>query len=80
MPPERWQPEAAEPEFSYEPVGLVDLPPGHRGYGSDERIELTVSIDDYNANVDAEQRRSGKLDTVEPIGARIRWGEWEQAE
>ena len=75
----RWQADAAEPEFSYEPVGLIDLPPGHRGYGSDERIELTGSVDDYNADVDEQQLRHGKLDTVEPIGTRIRWGAWEQA-
>ena len=70
---------APEPNYSYEPVGLIDLPPGHRGYGSDERIELTVSVDDYNTDVDAKQREHGKLDTVDPIGSRIQWGAWEQA-
>ena len=75
----RWQADAAAPVFSYEPVGLIDLPPGHRGYGSDERIELTGSVDDYNADVDEQQLQHGKLDTVEPIGTRIRWGAWEQA-
>jgi len=75
----RWAEDAAEPEFTYEPVGELDLPPGHRGYGSDERIEMTVSIDDYNADVDAKQHEHGKLDTVEPIGTRIQWGAWEQA-
>jgi fumarate reductase flavoprotein subunit len=75
----RWPVDAPEPNYSYEPVGLIDLPPGHRGYGSDERIELTVSVDDYNADVDEKQREHGKLDTIEPIGTRIQWGAWEQA-
>jgi len=75
----RWQADAAEPEFSYEPVGLIDLPPGHRGYGSDERIELTTPIDDYNADVDGQQEQHGKLGTMEPIGSRIKWRAWEQS-
>ena len=75
----RWPVDAPEPNYSYEPVGLIDLPPGHRGYGSDERIELTVSVDEYNADVDEKQRGHGKLDTIEPIGTRIQWGAWEQA-
>jgi fumarate reductase flavoprotein subunit len=75
----RWPVDAPEPNYSYEPVGLIDLPPGHRGYGSDERIELTVSVEEYNADVDEKQREHGKLDTVDPIGTRIQWGAWEQA-
>ena len=75
----RWPADAPAPNYSYEPVGLIDLPPGHRGYGSDERIELDVSIDEYNADVDEKQREHGKLDTIEPIGTRIQWGAWEQA-
>ncbi len=45
----------------------------------DERIELNVSVDEYNADVDEKQREHGKLDTIEPIGTRIQWGAWEQA-
>jgi fumarate reductase flavoprotein subunit len=72
----RWPQGADEPEFSYEPVGLLDLPPGHRGYGSDERIEMSQSIDDYNKVVDEQQIEHGKLATKESIGSRIRWGDW----
>jgi fumarate reductase flavoprotein subunit len=72
----RWPQGADEPVFSYEPVGLLDLPPGHRGYGSDERIEMSQSIDDYNKVVDAQQIEHGKLATKESIGSRIRWGDW----
>jgi len=72
----RWPQGAGEPVFSYEPVGLLDLPPGHRGYGSDERIEMSQTIDDYNKAVDEQQIEHGKLATKESIGSRIRWGDW----
>ncbi len=74
----RWPQGAAEPVFSYEPVGLIDLPPGHRGYGSDERHAMTVSVDDYNADVERAQRDEGSLATDEPMGSRMAWGEWQR--
>ncbi len=39
------------PRLDYEPVGRLEVPPGYRGYGADERIEMTDSVDDYNARV-----------------------------
>ena len=72
----RWSEGAAEPTFSYEPVGLIDLPPGHRGYGSDERIEMQQSTEDYNEGLQERQADHGRLPTTEPVGSRIRWGEW----
>ncbi len=72
----RWPVDAEEPEFSYEPVGLIDLPPGHRGYGSDERIAFDRSVGDYNAGVAQAQAANGRLDTREPVGSRVRWREW----
>ena len=72
----RWPEGSHEPEFSYEPVGLIDLPPGHRGYGSDERIGMQRAIDEYNASVDREQEQRGRLPTDEPLGSRIRWQDW----
>jgi fumarate reductase flavoprotein subunit len=75
----RWDRDAADPVFTYEPVGLIDLPPGHRGYGSDERIEMTQSIDDHNNDVEEQQVSHGKLTTGEPMGSRIKWGAWEQS-
>jgi len=72
----RWPDDADKPVFSYEPVGLLDLPPGHRGYGSDERIEMDQSIEDYNATIDGQQAEHGRLETEESAGSRIRWGEW----
>lgn len=72
----RWADEAAEPEFSYEPVGEIDLPPGHRGYGSDERIEMRKSLDEYNDGVYERQAEHGRLATTEAPGTRLRRGEW----
>ncbi|MBT8092304.1 MAG: fumarate reductase flavoprotein subunit [Gammaproteobacteria bacterium] len=73
----RWAADKGEPTFSYEPTGLIDMPPGHRGYGSDERIEMQQSIDDHNASVLAEQKRHGRLDTAEEMGTRLRRGAWQ---
>ncbi len=75
----RWPSGASKPVLSYEPVGPIDLPPGHRGYGRDERIEMRQSIEDYNASVDDEQTRHGRLPPAEPTGSRLRWKEWEKA-
>ncbi len=72
----RWQSGAAEPEFSYEPVGLIDLPPGHRGYGTADQIEMTQSIEAHNAGVAEAQMRHGRLETEQAPGSRLRWGEW----
>ena len=59
----RWPESSNEPEISYEPVGKLDVVPGHRGYGADERIEMEISIDDYNAKVEGGQTGQGKLPT-----------------
>ena len=56
---------------------ILDLPPGHRGYGADERIEMTESIDDYNAGVIAAQAKEGRLDTYEEMGSQLRRGAWQ---
>jgi fumarate reductase flavoprotein subunit len=74
----RWDADADEPRFSYEPVGLIDLPPGHRGYGADDRQEMTLSIDAYNDTVAASQTAEGRLPTTEDLGSRMHWGQWKQ--
>jgi fumarate reductase flavoprotein subunit len=73
----RWAADDAEPTFSYEPTGLIDLPPGYRGYGADERIEMTDSLETYNAGVVEEQTRHGRLPTTEDMGSRLRRGAWQ---
>jgi len=72
----RWPEGASEPQFSYEPVGLIDLPPGHRGYGRADQIEMRMSVDQYNADVIDAQDKQGRLPTTEEPGSRLRWGEW----
>jgi fumarate reductase flavoprotein subunit len=67
----RWQPDASSPTLSYEPVGLIDLPPGHRGYGSDERIAMEQSIEQYNSTVNEAQAREGRLASVDAMGSRL---------
>ena len=74
-----WRPGASEPELSYEPVGLLDLPPGHRGYGASAQVEMGVSLDDYNASVADAQAAAGRLPTLEPFGTRLRPGAWRGA-
>jgi fumarate reductase flavoprotein subunit len=59
----RWPESASAPELSYEPVGRLDVEPGHRGYGADERIEMDISISDYNNKVENGQVAQGKLPT-----------------
>lgn len=72
----RWPQDSPSPQFAYEPVGVIDLPPGHRGYGSDERVAMTQSIEQYNREVSRLQVQNGRLETAEPPGSRMRAGEW----
>jgi fumarate reductase flavoprotein subunit len=74
-----WRPGAELPELSYEPVGLLDLPPGHRGYGATSQVEMEMSIEQYNAMVADAQAAAGRLATIEPFGARLRPGSWRGA-
>jgi len=74
----RWAVDADEPAFTYEPVGEIDLPPGHRGYGSDERIEMRESLQQYNDGVYERQAEHGRLATAEAPGSRLRRGEWKE--
>jgi fumarate reductase flavoprotein subunit len=74
----RWAEDAAEPEFTYEPVGELDLPPGHRGYGSDERIEMRGTLTEYNDRVYERQAEFGRLATAEQPGNRLRRGAWRE--
>jgi fumarate reductase flavoprotein subunit len=74
----RWPVDSPEPELSYEPVGLIDVPPGHRGYGSDERIEMKETIDDYNGQVEVNQTAQGRMDSKDPVGSRMVWRAWEK--
>jgi fumarate reductase flavoprotein subunit len=72
----RWDESRDEPQLSYEPVGLIDLPPGDRGYGLAERTAMKLHIDQYNQGVPANQASQGRPETAQPLGSRMRWGEW----
>ena len=76
----RWPDGAKDPLLDYEPVGLLDLPPGDRGYGHTERVAMRTSLEDYNAGVADEQRRAGWLETAEQRGSRMQWGRWRDVE
>jgi fumarate reductase flavoprotein subunit len=72
----RWPEGADEPVLSYEPVGILDLPPGERGYGGATFIKMKESIEDYNSKVYALQKEAGRLDTAESIGNKLKPGLW----
>ncbi len=76
----RWGHSEDEPMFSYEPVGLLDLPPGDRGYGKASHVDMELSIEQYNDSVLTRQQEQGRLATQEPMGASLREGAWHDAE
>ncbi len=76
----RWPEGAADPSYATEPVGLIDLPPGDRGYGRATTREMSQSIDAHNAAVPEGFARAGALATAEPIGARMAWGAWREVD
>jgi len=76
----RWSRDEREPRFEYEPVGLLDLPPGDRGYGQAQRVEMKETLEEYNAGVPEGQRSHGMLPTRQPLGSALRPGAWRDAE
>jgi fumarate reductase flavoprotein subunit len=76
----RWPEDAHAPSLSYESVGLIDLPPGHRGYGGDNRMDMTQSIEEYNDGVMESWRGQGAAPTVDSVGSAMRWGAWRDAQ
>ncbi len=67
----RWPDPDGEPVFTYEPVGLLDLPPGYRGYGDDLRVDMNISTEEYNKKIPVEQKQHGRIETSEPIGTKL---------
>ena len=76
----RWSDDETGPVLTYEPVGLLDLPPGDRGYGQTRSVAMRGTIEAYNAGVETAQRQAGSLPTGEPLGSRMRWGAWRDVE
>ena len=67
----RWPEPDGEPVFTYEPVGILDLPPGYRGYGDDLRENMKISIEKYNKNIHKEQKKHGRIESSEQIGTKL---------
>ena len=76
----RWPDPQGEPVFEYEPVGVLDLPPGDRGYGGGQQISMEITVDEYNSRVDEEQKAKGRLDPIEPTGARLPKEAWKETQ
>jgi fumarate reductase flavoprotein subunit len=76
----RWGSNEPEPRFSYEPVGMLDLPPGERGYGKTKCVEMKGTLADYNDGVEKAWQKEGIRPTREPMGSRLRAGAWHDAE
>jgi fumarate reductase flavoprotein subunit len=76
----RWSQDANAPVLRYEPVGLLDLPPGNRGYGQSQQKSMEISIESYNATVKDSMAEAGSLPTAEPMGSRMQWGAWRNYE
>ncbi len=76
----RWPRGALCPVLSYEPVGLLDLPPGDRGYGMSAQKHMESPIEVYNEGVVEGMRREGALEPSEPIGSQMQWGAWKGRE
>jgi fumarate reductase flavoprotein subunit len=74
----RWPEGADQPELSWEPVGILDLPPGDRGYGGGSNVPMKETLKQYNARVDREQKRAGRIDPLEKTGSRLKAGAWKK--
>ena len=72
----RWVEGEADPVFDYEPVGLLDLPPGDRGYGGGQMIDMDITVDEYNKQVDPGQITNGRLQPAEPTGKKLPKEAW----
>ncbi len=76
----RWPEGAEEPVFDYEMVGVLDLPPGDRGYGGGEQIPMKIDTEEYNNSVDRDQAVKGRLKPVESTGTRLPKEAWKEVE
>ncbi len=68
----RWPVGADEPELSYEPVGLLESPPGDRGYGGAVMIPMEISVDEYNKGVKPAWIDQGWHEPSTPLGSELK--------
>jgi fumarate reductase flavoprotein subunit len=74
----RWPDAKGEPVITYEPVGLLDLPPGDRGYGGGKMIKMKDTVAQYNNIVLKEQEKEGRKETSEPMGTKLPKEAWKE--
>lgn len=74
----RWPEDADEPVLTYESVGILDLPPGERGYGGGKHIPMKATVEEYNTRVYEDQKANGLIDTSEPIGSCLPEKAWRE--
>jgi fumarate reductase flavoprotein subunit len=74
----RWPDPDGEPVFTYESVGILDLPPGYRGYGDDLREDMEISIEEYNNKIADDQTKHGRQETSQPMGAKLPKELWKE--
>ncbi len=74
----RWPNENGDPVFTYEPVGVLDLPPGDRGYGGGQQIDMKETIEEYNNSIDTKQKAEGRIDPDEETGKRLPKEAWKE--
>lgn len=76
----RWSRDDAEPVITYEPVGLLDLPPGERGYGKSAHVPMEMDLESYNEMIEPAQQAQGRLASERPMGSALKRGLWRDAE
>jgi fumarate reductase flavoprotein subunit len=74
----RWPEKAPEPVLSYEPVGIIDLPPGERGYGTATNVKMKKTIKQYNADLDKLQKKAGRIEPAVKVGKEMKMNLWKK--
>ncbi len=74
----RWPKGADEPVLSYEPVGVIDLPPGERGYGGATNIPMKQTIKKYNTDLDKLQKKAGRIEPAVKAGKEMKMNLWKK--
>ncbi len=74
----RWPRGADEPVLTYEPVGIIDLPPGERGYGGATNIPMKKTIKKYNTDLDKLQKKAGRIEPAVKAGKEMKMNLWKK--
>jgi fumarate reductase flavoprotein subunit len=74
----RWPEKASEPVLSYEPVGIIDLPPGERGYGAATSVKMKKTVKQYNTDLDKLQKKAGRIEPAVKVGKEMKMNLWKK--